>query len=85
MPRQKRNAHLYELAKVGAETQFQDLVHEARLLLQLFPHLGDSFDKDELPISFIVAKDSGQLKRSGRKRKRMSAAARRAVSARTKK
>jgi len=26
-----------------------------------FPHLRDAFDKDELPITFIVAKGSGRL------------------------
>jgi hypothetical protein len=29
---------------------------ETKLLMQLFPHLKDSFDKEELPISFIVAR-----------------------------
>ena len=58
------------------------------MLVELFPHLRDSFDKDELPISFIVAKGSGRLtKRDGvrRKRRRMPAAARKAVSQRMKK
>lgn len=36
---------------------------EAKLLVELFPHLRDSFDKHELLISFIVAKESGRLKR----------------------
>lgn len=54
MPRPKRDAQLYELAKRGAEARLHDLVHEARILLDLFPHLRDSFDKDELPVTFIL-------------------------------
>src|SRR5262249_60695083 len=78
MPRP--SSQLLELAKRGAEVRLQDLIHEAQMLIELFPHLRDSFDKDELPISFIVAKGSGQLtpKRvDGRRRRRMSPAARR--------
>jgi len=87
MPR--HSSHILDLAKRGAEARLQDLIHEAKMLMELFPHLRDSFDKDELPISFIVAKGSGRLTRKpaqGRKRRRgMSAASRRAVSQRMKK
>jgi hypothetical protein len=79
---------MLELAKRGAEARLQDLLHEAQMLMELFPYLRDSFDKDELPISFIVAKGSGRLipkGAEGRRRRRMSAAARRAVSRRMKK
>jgi hypothetical protein len=60
---------------------------EAKLLVQLFPHLRDSFDRDELPISFILKKDAGRLTkgRGARRRKGMSAAARKAVGLRMKK
>ena len=86
MPRRKHDARLYELAKRGAEGQFRDLLREAKLLIDLFPHLRDAFDKDELPIQFIVAKGSGRLtKTTGRRRRRMSVAARKAVSGRMKK
>ncbi len=54
MPRPKRDAQLYDLAKRGAEARLHDLVHEAKILLDLFPHLRDSFDKDELPVTFIL-------------------------------
>ena len=54
MPKRKQHPHLYELAKRGAEARLQDLVHELKLLVELFPHLRDSFDRDELPISFLV-------------------------------
>jgi hypothetical protein len=82
----KHSSHILELAKRGAEARLQDLVHEAKLLLQWFPHLHDSFDQDELPIAFIIAKGSGRLtKRKVVSRRRMSAAARKAVSRRMKK
>jgi hypothetical protein len=83
----KRSSHILDLAKRGAEARLQDLVHEAKILLDLFPHLKDSFDKDELPVDFIVARGSGQLKRDddGRERKQMTAAQKKAVSARMKK
>jgi hypothetical protein len=86
MQRRKHDVRVYELAKRGAEVQFRDLLHEAKLLIDLFPHLRDAFDRDELPIKFIVAKGSGALtKTTGRRQRRMPAAARTAVSVRMKK
>jgi hypothetical protein len=87
MPRPKRDAHLFELAKRGAAVRLRELVDEAKNLVGLFPHLRDSFDKDELPLRFIVARDSGAVtKHTGvRRRRRISAAARKAVSERMKK
>ena len=86
MPRPKRDAHLFEFAKRGAEVRLHELVNEAKNLVGLFPHLRDSFDKDELPLRFIVARDSGAATKHSdvRRRRRMSAAARKAVSARMK-
>jgi len=57
----KHSPHVLELAKRGAEAQLRDLVQELRYLLELFPHLQDSFDADELPLRFIMAKDAGRL------------------------
>jgi hypothetical protein len=86
MPPRRHNAHLYELAKHGAEIQLRELVQEAKNLIGLFPHLRDSFDPDELPLSFIIAKDAGRVTRSGAgrpgRRRRMSAAAGNATSGR---
>jgi len=66
----KQPPRILELAKRGAEARFQDLIHEARLLVDLFPHLRDSFDPDELPVSFIVARGSGRLKKKEVSRRR---------------
>ncbi len=59
---------ILELARRGAEAR-RDLLHELRLLLLAFPHLRDAFDKDELPIPFIV-KGSGRLTRRTRSKTR---------------
>jgi hypothetical protein len=87
MPRPKRDAHLYELAKRGAEVRLRELVQEAKNVIELFPHLRDSYDKDALPLSFIIRRDAGPMKRAKAAqppRRRMSAAARKAVSLRMK-
>ena len=84
MSKQKFSPHMLELAKRGAEVQLRDLVQEGKYLLDLFPHLRDSFDKDELPLRFIMATESGQKAKAGAQR-RMSASSRKAVSARMKK
>lgn len=86
MAKQKHDAHFYELAKRGAEARLRDIVDEAKLLIDLFPHLSDSFDPDELPVSFILAKgrDRAEGRASGA-RKPWTAAQRQSVSAPMKK
>lgn len=77
----KHDARLYELAKLGATQQFRDLIHEAKLLVDLFPHLRDAFDQDELPIRFIVATGNSAPATN----RRRSAAGRKAVGVRVRK
>jgi hypothetical protein len=86
-PMTKHSPNILALAKRGAEARLEDLKQELKLLVQLFPHLRDSFDKDNMPLSFMMAQNSGQLAagNSEVRRRRMSAAARKAVSARMKK
>jgi hypothetical protein len=83
----RHSSHILELAKRGAQARLQDLVQEAKLLLQLFPDVRDSFDKDELPLSFIIAKGSGRLTKRNivRGKRRLSAEQRQAISERMKK
>ena len=85
MARTKKDAHLYELAKLGAQAQLRDLLHEARLLIDLFPHLRDSVDKDELPLRFILKKGRDRADARARKKPRWTAAQRQAVADRMKK
>ena len=54
--RTKKDADLYEKAARGAQAQLNDLLQEARLIIGLFPHLRDSVDTDELPVSFLLKK-----------------------------
>jgi hypothetical protein len=77
--RTKHDTHLYELAKLGARTHLSDLLHEAKLLIGLFPDLRDSFDKDELPVTFILKKGRDRAAGGGRRRHRSTATARRTV------
>jgi hypothetical protein len=85
LPSAGKDAHLYDLARRGAEARLSDLLHELKLLANLFPGLTDSFDPDELPVGFLLKRDSRRATAapSGRRR-RMSAAARKAVSDRMK-
>jgi hypothetical protein len=84
----RHSSHVLELARRGAEARFRELAQEAKYLIDLFPHLRDSFDKDELPLPFIIAKGSGRLTKASAgppRRRRMSAASRKAASARMQK
>jgi len=50
-----------------------------KMLLELFPHLRDSFDKDELPISFLLKKGALKAASAGPRRV-LSASARKRIS-----
>jgi len=67
MAKPKQNERLTELAKRGAEAQLNDLLHEIDMLVELFPHLRDSFDADELPVNFLLRRGAD---RNARKRAR---------------
>jgi hypothetical protein len=81
-PMAKHSSHILELAKKGAEARFRELADEASLLINSFPHLRDAFNKDQLPISFILRRDADRRKAKAGRRRKMSAAARKAVSER---
>jgi hypothetical protein len=59
---------IMELARRGAQLHLEDLLHELDMLLELFPHLSDSFDPDELPVSFILKRGSERARRRARAR-----------------
>jgi hypothetical protein len=54
----KQFAHLLQLGRRGAERRFDELVNELSFLFASFPHLSESFDADELPLSFIIKRDA---------------------------
>jgi hypothetical protein len=67
--KQKRFAHLYDLTKAEAQEYARDMAMEATLLVKLFPHLTDSFDRDELPISFLLKQGARRAAKAGAKAK----------------
>jgi hypothetical protein len=68
----------------GAEMRLRELAEEAKHLLKVFPDLSASFDEDELPLNFILRRGARKAATS-RSRRKMTAAQRKAVSARMKK
>lgn len=76
---------MLDLARRGAEVRLRELAHEARHLLDVFPHLADSFDPDELPVQFILEEGARTVGPTPPRGSGMSAAARRAASRRMKK
>lgn len=80
------SSNILQLAKRGAEVRLRELAAEAKILFAAFPDLRKSFDRDELPVPFIIRQGARRAatKHSVRKR-RMSPAARRAASERMKK
>ena len=79
----KHSSHILELARRGADARFRELLDELKMLTVTFPHLRDSFDRDELPVNFILrrGRDKAQAGGAPRKRRRLSAKARAAISA----
>jgi hypothetical protein len=57
--RARKSHHLYEYAKRGAEFRLRELMLEAELLFEMFPHLRDTVNRDELPLPFLMATRSG--------------------------
>ena len=63
----------------------RDLLNELGVLVEQFPQLRDSFDPDELPLPFLLAKGARvRVKTARRRRSPMSKAERTAVSRRMK-
>jgi hypothetical protein len=58
LAKKRHDAHLMELAKLGAKARLNELLQEAKILLVQFPHLRDSIDQDELPVSFLLRRGS---------------------------
>jgi hypothetical protein len=64
-----REHDLKALARHGAAARIRELAHELGGLLKLFPDLEDSFDADELPISFRLKAASERPERKALKRR----------------
>jgi hypothetical protein len=72
---------MLDLAKRGAEARYRELVAELKMLAQAFPHLRDSFDRDELPVNFILRVGRDKAAAAPTRRRQMSAKGRAAISA----
>jgi hypothetical protein len=74
---------LKSYARRGAEARLRELAEEAKQLLKVFPDLSASYDEDELPLNFIL-RTGARKAATGvqRRRRKMTAAQRKAVSAR---
>jgi hypothetical protein len=85
MPR-RQHSHLYELAKRGGEVELREWVQEAENPIDLFPDLRDSYDPRRIADLVHLGEKCGsrdeEKHRRPRRRRRMSAASREAISAR---
>jgi hypothetical protein len=54
----KQFPHLLTLGRDSVERRFGELMNELSFLFVSFPHFGDAFDRDGLPVSFIIKRDS---------------------------
>jgi hypothetical protein len=75
---------LKSYARRGAQARLRELAEEAKQLLKVFPDLSASFDEDELPLNFILRRGARKAA-TGRRRRKMTAAQRKAVGERMKK
>jgi len=77
----KYSAHILDLAKRGADSRFRELLDELKVLTLSFPHLRDAFGRDDLPVKFLLRQGRDKTRDLGpaRRRRKMSAAARKAI------
>ena len=75
-------SQILQLARRGAEVRFRELLDELKVLTLSFPHLRDAVDHDDLPVAFILKRGEEKAGRvqAARSRRKMSNAARKAIS-----
>jgi hypothetical protein len=69
----KHSLRVVPLTRRRAAFRFRQLLAELRLLMGSFPDLRDAVDRDELPLTFILKRDSEQAEQEVRPRGRASA------------
>ena len=72
-----REQDMKTVTKRGAAARIREIAHELGGLLKSFPDLEDSFDADELPISFRLKTAGQRTERKALRRRAKSAAAQR--------
>lgn len=80
---QKHPSPGMQLTRRGAAFRVRQLLGELHLLVGSFPDLRDVFDADELPLAFILRRDSRLMKASSQRRERLPLAANDTVRRRT--
>ncbi len=75
----KHPSRILELARRGAEARFGELIDELKLLTLSFPHLRDSVDRNDLPVTFLLRR-GGEIG-ARRTTRKLSSAARKAIGA----
>ena len=78
----KHSPHILELARKGAEARYQELRIELEALVKDFPHVAEQAGA---ALGRTVGRTEAQVRRSVQRGRRMSVAARKAVSVRMKK
>jgi hypothetical protein len=76
----KHLSHILELARKGAEHRYQELKAEIASLEKHFPHLGEAREGRGAKSAQISASTAAASPRPARKRRTMSAAARKKIS-----
>jgi hypothetical protein len=66
---------MLQLTRRRAASRLRQLVDKIRILMVSFPDLRDAFDADELPIAFILKRDSQRLEPEFRGQEAISASA----------
>jgi hypothetical protein len=54
----KHSSHALQITKRAAAFRLRQLLNELGMLLGAFPNLREAFDPDELPLDFILKRDS---------------------------
>jgi hypothetical protein len=68
----EHSSNMVRLTKRRAAFRLQQLLDELRMVMTAFPDLRDAFDADELPLAFILRRDSRLTKASAGPRQTFS-------------
>ncbi|PYR89352.1 MAG: hypothetical protein DMF84_24320 [Acidobacteria bacterium] len=69
----KHSSYVFQLTRHRAAFRLRQLLDEIQMLMGSFPDLRDAFDADELPVAFILKRDSRRSERAFGGPKRMAA------------
>jgi hypothetical protein len=67
----KHSSNVFQLTRRRAAFRLRQLLGEIHMLMGSFPDLRDTFDADELPLAFILKRDSRRSERQLKVPKRM--------------